>query len=141
MKHLFVPYELAVKLKEKGFDIDCIGFYGDDGKLYFDSPVSNFEDGINPLYCSAPLYQQVTDWLRKNFNIEVSITYFRKEFRKRHDVKKYCGYVSLTKFEKDEYDTDEEWIESLKNEIELSPSTDNYYEALIMAIKESLKHI
>ena len=73
MEKEFVPYELAVKLKEKGFDIDCIGFYGDDGKLYFDSPVSNFEDGINPLYCSAPLYQQVIEWFRKKHLLYILI--------------------------------------------------------------------
>lgn len=28
MKHLFVPYELAVKLKEKGFDERCLAWYG-----------------------------------------------------------------------------------------------------------------
>ncbi len=27
MKHLFVPYELALKLKELGFDEECFGYY------------------------------------------------------------------------------------------------------------------
>ena len=68
MKNLFVNYKLSLLLKENGFNENCLGFYGDDGKLYFDSPLSNFLDGINPLYCAAPLYQQAIDWLLKKLD-------------------------------------------------------------------------
>lgn len=143
MENLFVPYDLALKLKEKGFDEPCFTWY-EVHDLYKEHELNNFllyrnhNRFVNDI--SAPLYQQVIDWLREKHEIEASITYFRKEFRKRQNIKKYSGYVNLTKFQKDEYDADEDWMESLKYEIEL-PSTDDYYEALNMTIEESLKHV
>lgn len=77
MKHLFVPYELALKLKEKGFDEKCLGFYYNPKKIFskekdvweleilnFFKPSSNSElEEINTFTIAAPLYQQVIDWL------------------------------------------------------------------------------
>ena len=67
MQHLFVPYEIALKLKEKGFREQCFGDYRQwDGgmewlQIYQDS---NPEDTSNyTIECEAPLYQQVIDWL------------------------------------------------------------------------------
>lgn len=48
MKHLFVPYKLALELKEKGFDEPCLGFYSssanandkDFSKFWFASTIS-----------------------------------------------------------------------------------------------------
>jgi|ERR1017187_5834217 hypothetical protein len=77
MKHLFVPYELAVKLKEKGFDWNCIKFWV-DGKLILalNTDIGNTNTQLSKLlekYVAAPLYQQVTDWLiSKNIYAHVS---------------------------------------------------------------------
>ena len=74
MKHLFVPYELALKLKEKGFDEPCIAHH------VFEQPENNyvFQMGayfyreIKPNYTPAPLYQQVVDWLyEKGVSLEL----------------------------------------------------------------------
>lgn len=66
MKHLFVPYEIALKLKEKGFDDPCFGFFT-QGMLHFKLPESN------TVLTNTPLYQQVIDWFRETegFYIEV----------------------------------------------------------------------
>ena len=63
MNTLFVPYELAVKLKEKGFDEQCLMVY--ESK---DSMIPESEAGINKTNVDAPLYQQVLDWLLKKLN-------------------------------------------------------------------------
>lgn len=97
MKHLFVPYETALKLKEKGFDEPCITkfeTYIDKIKLYpvlgtlgLNTPYENEYHGYDQKIIndtekhwvftgyknsvldhgnsivSAPLYQQVIDWL------------------------------------------------------------------------------
>ncbi len=65
MKHLFIPYELAVKLKELGFKEDCFGYYGYSKKLHINS---NYKDAYNlKELVIAPLYQQVVDWLEANY--------------------------------------------------------------------------
>ena len=76
MEKEFVPYEIAIKLKEKGFDNDCLAGYVLNrdgitslmgcGALRFDA------DGfINPYseILPAPLWQQVIDWLREKHNL------------------------------------------------------------------------
>ena len=80
MKEQFVPYDLALKIKEKGFDDPCLAGYllNKDGitsligcgALRFDT------DGfVNPYseILPAPLWQQVIDWLLKKHNIYVYI--------------------------------------------------------------------
>lgn len=76
MKDLFVPYKLAFKLKDKGFDEPCICLY----RLYKPNSIRWFaidqnwgcilhgmciKHGytINDDECLAPLYQQVIEWL------------------------------------------------------------------------------
>ncbi len=75
MKNLFVPYNLALILKEKGFDEPCFGMYqnienDEDHNLMLvipDTEQSNYVTRI-----PAPLYQQVIDWLWKEHKIFVS---------------------------------------------------------------------
>jgi hypothetical protein len=77
MKDLFVPYEIAKQLKEKDFNEPCFGVYGHNGEnverflsLAEINVLEEFqlvpEDIINSQIgdnVSAPLYQQVTNWL------------------------------------------------------------------------------
>jgi hypothetical protein len=77
MKDQFVPYEIAVKLKEKGFDEPCLGFYYDEGKFSFwnwtvfnEYPhLTKNTAMIMTDYISAPLWQQVIDWFREKHNL------------------------------------------------------------------------
>lgn len=87
MKHLFVNTELALMLKDKGFNEPCLQFFTlIDNEFYLSdnggkngigmditAPFYNF-DGF-PLYdtkiLTAPLYQQVIDWLREKYNIDI----------------------------------------------------------------------
>lgn len=70
MKHLFVPYEIALKLKEKGFDEPCLSWYYQESKelcevtSYLYEGSKNSENNIDRVpFVTAPLYQQVIDWL------------------------------------------------------------------------------
>lgn len=72
MEKQFVPYELALKLKEIGFDEDCFGYYGEPliGKqerfsLRLDWTPESYPFK-NELHCLAPLWQQAFDWFRIN---------------------------------------------------------------------------
>lgn len=88
MKHLFIPYELAIIAKEKGFNEPCLAMYSQpewskeviltwqlEGSILGpdDGPFYNAE-GV-PLkqnkYVAAPLYQQIVDWLREEHKIHI----------------------------------------------------------------------
>ncbi len=90
MKNLFVPYEIAKQLKEKGFNEKCLGWWfkyydtanlhlvendeGEDNNLKLDLSSSQAINArqLEQEYessCSAPLYQQVIDWFREKHNI------------------------------------------------------------------------
>lgn len=98
LKNLFVPFELAKQLKEKGFDESCLTTYKPSpfppykwglqsltGTLNLhqqtqqhDSHKSGFTGYINSVpahyglqQIAAPLYQQVVDWLREEKGIQL----------------------------------------------------------------------
>lgn len=72
MENQFVPYELAVKLKELGFDDKVFANYlkGDFG--YIDISNRFFGEKLEDIV-KAPLWQQAFDWFRdKGFDLWVS---------------------------------------------------------------------
>jgi hypothetical protein len=69
MKNEFVPYDIALAMKELGFDEPCFGFYSlhDDNKAVG----GNYPcDGTN----NAPLYQQAFRWFRDNCGFDIIIS-------------------------------------------------------------------
>ena len=76
MNREFVPYELAVKLKQLGFDEQCISHYTAYGKFSNDYSAprkynSEFELGS---YISAPTLSQAFRWFREKHNLISIIT-------------------------------------------------------------------
>ena len=80
----FVPYELAVKLKKKGFEDNCIGYYDYAGEFHYnyESAISNKEiyfchskyDNIwHRDLVDAPTISQVLKWLREEKKIFIDI--------------------------------------------------------------------
>lgn len=77
MKHLFVPYEIAKILEEKGFDEKCIAhhvFEQPNNKYVFQVGCYFYRE-VKPNYTLAPLHQQVVDWFRKKGIIIQSVSY------------------------------------------------------------------
>ena len=78
MKKEFAPYELAVKLKELGFNEPCFGFYLEDGTW---TPASYSREGtvypsntdLLPEWCAALLHQQASRWFREKYNLYCGI--------------------------------------------------------------------
>ena len=78
MKDQFVPYDIALKLKELGFNDECFGYYIECEKWI---PASYSMEGVeypsnNDLildWVTSPLYQQVFQFLRDNFNFSGNI--------------------------------------------------------------------
>lgn len=67
----FLPFELAVKLKEKGFDYPCIGHYVNN-QLYIAHYQNAFHSDKDESL-DAPTISQVLKWLRKEKKIFISI--------------------------------------------------------------------
>ncbi len=87
MKNLFLPYELSVIAKEKGFDEPVMGYYKfitseylpklildhNGEQNYFlkrhNSKIDSVTNEIDIYIHSAPIYQQIIDWFRVEHNI------------------------------------------------------------------------
>jgi hypothetical protein len=81
MKEEFCTYEISLKLKELGFDKDCLAFFNTDGKFFIG--MKSTVDGIPPIKNSqipedwgiftAPLWQQAIDWFREKCDIIIDV--------------------------------------------------------------------
>lgn len=79
----FVPYELALKLKELGFDEPCMAFYEEKHLKNFVNPFLKTQilnsdlkgrvEGFRVNSCVAPLWQQAFDWFREKHSIQYRI--------------------------------------------------------------------
>ena len=75
MKEQFVSYEISLKLKELGFDEECLGDYYIIPSDKTPNPNGEFlglkyEDVSSyTRLVSAPLWQQVIDWFRNKYNL------------------------------------------------------------------------
>jgi hypothetical protein len=80
MKKEFVPYELAIKLKQLGFDEPCAMYYRPemDGSMQlwyhqderFDDAIgSQNSDKAEWVTCTAPLFQQAFRWFREKYEL------------------------------------------------------------------------
>ena len=71
----FTPFELAVKLKEKGFDEPCCGYYhcngGNDSFELCGNGDRDFQNSKNQYRVAAPTISQVLKWLRNTHNLHV----------------------------------------------------------------------
>jgi hypothetical protein len=72
MKKLFVPFGIALKLKEKRFNEDCLKYYNPavpDKVGGFTNTYKNSEQIKD--FVAAPTWQQALDWLRESYAINI----------------------------------------------------------------------
>ena len=69
MKEQFVPYELALKLKELGFNEECFGYYDCTSLENPELVLIKITNRDFMFGCAAPLWQQAFDWLLKEHNL------------------------------------------------------------------------
>lgn len=97
MEKQFVTYEIALRLKELGFDESCFGYYPKQvdavPSLCVYQEESYFLIGDEPPIdrIEAPLWQQAIDWLREKDDLNVEINYFP-------NIKKYGLIISRRDF-------------------------------------------
>lgn len=75
MKREFVPYEIALALKELGFDEECLMYWNDYGK----QAISRFQllnriDSWCINYIEAPLFSQAFRFFKEKCGFNISIT-------------------------------------------------------------------
>ena len=106
MNEDFVPYELSIKLEEKGFNRPCCGYYhigqGDDS---FEACISSdFLNSLNEYRVGAPTISQVLKWLREEKKIHLMIDIWKVDL---NDTTYKWGYdiVNLTTTHVDACDT------------------------------------
>lgn len=78
MEDQFVPYELALKLKQLGFNASCLARYR-RGKFQSNTLCRLIDYNSNPIVMgdiSAPLWQQVFDWCIEKHNLTGHITWY-----------------------------------------------------------------
>ena len=82
VESLFVPYKIALELKNLGFDEYCFAFYGlsrDDYKTIRLSIFQNLKTDYLPdihhldVTCDAPLYQQAFRFFREKYGLHYII--------------------------------------------------------------------
>jgi hypothetical protein len=143
MKQLFLPYELALLAKEKGFNEECFGNYAPH-LLLWDYGITNSKlkilaNSVKTETCAAPLYQQIIDWLREAHNIHINLY---PSFDNEENCKEITGYSGHLWWEFKDHrspkskEIPENYSTKCKGEI---PKT--YYEALNKAIEEAFKLI
>lgn len=96
----FVTFEIAKKLKEKGFKEECLCYYIDKDLFYnIESPIANnqlwfshnkFDNIWHRDNYDAPTISQVLKWLKKEKNLFVSPSLYKKG---------YESYIQSTIFE------------------------------------------
>ena len=99
----FIFKDLATKLKEKGFDRPCYGFYDEENKLrLYLITNGNLSDCLKygeDSYINAPTIQQVLKWLReeKDIHIESDICFRYTSEHKKDKNGTYSGYMNVSK--------------------------------------------
>jgi hypothetical protein len=69
MEKEFVPYELALKMKQLGFDEPCFGYYGVENEFVLDNMKNTSPNYSRRGFTSAPLYQQAFRWFREKYQL------------------------------------------------------------------------
>lgn len=72
MNNLFVPYDIALSLKEMGFDERCLAYYADTGHGPIIHDCFHGQKSVE-WHTLAPLYDQVIDWFIEKHEINISV--------------------------------------------------------------------
>ena len=79
MEKEFVPYELAVKLKELGFDEPCFATYDEDKNFELQDFFQTYETFPSHIV-SAPTFSQAFRWFREKYKLHTEIRSYTERF-------------------------------------------------------------
>ena len=98
MSNEFVSYEIALKLKELGFNEPCFTYYyefNSNLRTHLVVDINNawtYSGNTNFGFTLAPLYQQVFKWIREKHNIDISINTIYSKYNE-NTIKQYSGVI------------------------------------------------
>ena len=106
MNNEFVPYDIALAMKELGFDDACIFYYAPDA-ITISKPTTGVCSSDRYRIIASPLYQQAFRWFREKYKLfgELALT------TKQEDVEVFEFFVLNVNeplFESDDYTVYEE---------------------------------
>jgi len=129
MEKEFVPFELAVKLKELGFNEKCLAYLEDKRVCYAfdDSSSAGLLELENSKYNTvAPLWQQAFDWFREKYNLFPIVDFYRIN---GYDKRLYFYTIDVYEVGRETDDKFESYQEArtacLKKLIEIASTTSN----------------
>ncbi len=78
----FAPYEIALIMKDKGFDEQCVMMYV-DGKpqiwvgQFGEEDKSGIKNSLwnDSRFVAGPLWQQVFEWVMRSYDVEINFEY------------------------------------------------------------------
>jgi hypothetical protein len=125
MEKEFVPHELALALKELGFDEPCLAWFSDrsirivgvNGCALSSLPVNSNFDG-NDEFVTAPLYSQAFKWFREKYDLKS----FIQPLKNDDDIDIYVFAYGIEEIEHNDLDYlihEEAELACLKNLIEI----------------------
>lgn len=125
MKNLFVSYELALLVKELGFDEPCLGLYY--GSPLIEEPEFLLESrsgkySVEKGYIGgvlAPLYQQVFDFFRERYKVHCEIsthTNYQPIYKIYSEDGEINTYYTVDTFEEARIKAIEKAIDFIKDE-------------------------
>ena len=77
LSKLFAPYEIAVRMRDKGFDYDCLGYYQLGNNQLVMNNLPNSELDRDKLGIGAPTWDQVQEWLLNKLEVFVNLGFSR----------------------------------------------------------------
>lgn len=115
-----VIFEIAKKLKEKGFSLGKTEIYGifDSDGLFHPQLYFNYIETMDCDEIIAPTIAQVLKWMREEKNLYVGVTYLPRDVDYKDLYYAYIqriGYYKKTIYTNDSYDN---WEEAALNGIE-----------------------
>jgi len=134
MKKEFVSYEMAVKLQSLGFNEPCICGY--DTQKHLRGKLAHSQDQGTKIdwdkhdtHIPAPLWQQVTAWLRDEHELNVFVGF-------RPNVKKWDSHSYDMKLNGKEYARERSMEKFMSAKV-----YDEYHDALAAGVEEALMKI
>ena len=118
MEKEFVTYELALKMKQLGFDEPCLGFYNKEDRPNLGYCTNSFQDDTTlEIKCTAPTFSQAFRWFREEYQLHSTITSISQESWQWHITKPGESLGKL--YDEDFYTYEEAELACLEKLIEI----------------------
>jgi hypothetical protein len=128
MEKEFVPYNLALRMKQLGFDEPCLVYFNNkSNELLFlnERDISFLQGTSNSTFTKSPTFSQAFRWFREEYKLHSTITSISQESWQWHITKPGESLGKL--YEEDFYSYEETELACL--------------EMLIDIVEETVKHL